>query len=286
MATTSATPTTTTTARRVGADARRLPDWDGEAYAANTGHHRAHDAWFLAAFPVRPADRILDLGCGSGDFTRVVADLVPDGEVIGLDAQPSMLDAAVAVAGPNQTFVQGPVQDLDALFPTPATDATFDAISSRAVLHWVPEADLPGVYAAAHRLLTPGGWLRIECGGAGNVGIVVDVLDRIAARYDGPSAPWTFLDAGRALELAEQAGFVLGADGYVRTVAQRRPFDRDGLIGWLESQAIEAYAVDIDEARRDDFRAEVVARVDELARHDGTFDLTYVRLDLLVRTPA
>jgi len=78
---------------------------------------------------------------------------------------------------------------------------------------------------------------------------------------------------------------VLGADGYVRTVAQRRHFDRDGLIGWLQSQAIEAYASGIDEDGRDAFRAEVVARVDELARHDGTYDLTYVRLDLLVHTP-
>lgn len=282
MATTSAAPSTTGS---VGGDDRWIPAWDGAAYAANTGHHREHDAWFLTTFPVRPTDRILDLGCGSGDFTRVVADLVPEGEVVGLDAQPSMLDAAAGVAGPNQTFVLGPVQDLDVLFPAPAADGSFDAISSRAVLHWVPEADLPGVYDAARRLLVPGGWLRIECGGAGNVAIVVDVLDRIAAGYGGPSAPWTFLDAGRALELAEQAGFELGADGYVRTVAQRRRFDRGGLIGWLESQAIEAYAVGIDPARRDPFRAEVVARVDELARRDGTFDLTYVRLDLLVRAP-
>ena len=267
------------------AGSRWIPTWDGAAYAANTGHHREHDDWFLTAFPVRGTDRVLDLGCGSGDFTRVVAGLVPEGEVVGLDAQPSMLAAAESVAGPNQSFVLGPVQDLDTLFPAPGADGSFDAVTSRAVLHWVPATDHPGVYAAAHRLLAPGGWLRVECGGAGNVGAVVDGLDRIAAAYDGPAAPWTFLDAGRALELVERAGFVLGADGYVRTVAQRRRFDRDGLIGWLQSQAIEAYASGIDEDGRDAFRAEVVARVDELARHDGTYDLTYVRLDLLVHTP-
>jgi hypothetical protein len=41
-----------------------IPAWDGEAYAANTGHHRVHDDWFLSAFPVRSTDRLLDLGCG------------------------------------------------------------------------------------------------------------------------------------------------------------------------------------------------------------------------------
>lgn len=68
-------------------------------------------------------------------------------------------------------------------------------------------------------------------------------------------------------------------------VLQRRRFDRDGLTGWLQSQAIEAYASGIDEDGRAAFRAEVVARVDELARRDATYDLTFVRLDPLVHTP-
>jgi trans-aconitate methyltransferase len=267
------------------AGAAWIPDWDGAAYAANTSHHREHDAWFLEHFPVRSDDRLLDLGCGSGDFTRVLADLVPDGEVVGIDAQPSMIATAQADARDNQTFVLGPVQDLGRLFPGPGADGSFAAVTSRAVLHWVPAADHPGVLAEAHRLVEPGGWLRIECGGAGNVPGIVATFDRIAAGYGGPTAPWTFLDAGRYLELTERAGFVLGADGYVRTVAQRRAFDRPGLVGWLRSQAIEAYASGIDEARRDEFRAEVIERVDDFARHDGTYDQTYVRLDLLVRRP-
>ena len=62
-----------------------LPIWDGADYAANTGHHRANDAWFLQRFPVRAGDRLLDLGCGAGDLTALVAGLVPDGHVLGVD---------------------------------------------------------------------------------------------------------------------------------------------------------------------------------------------------------
>ena len=88
-----------------------LPPWDA-SYAANTGHHRVYDELYLATTPLSPADRVLDLGCGSGDFTRIVADRVPDGEVVGLDPQPALLAEARACAGPNQSFVEAPVQHL------------------------------------------------------------------------------------------------------------------------------------------------------------------------------
>src|SRR3954465_4937518 len=110
-----------------------LPEWDGAAYAANTGHHRRYDEAFLATLPLAPTDRVLDLGCGAGDFTVTVAALVPEGHVVGLDAQPSMLAEAAARAGWNQSFVQGPVQALDGLLPD---DHGFDVVFSRSVLHW------------------------------------------------------------------------------------------------------------------------------------------------------
>jgi ubiquinone/menaquinone biosynthesis C-methylase UbiE len=264
-----------------------IPAWDGAAYAANTGHHREHDAWFLRSFPVRPTDRVLDLGCGAGDFTRTIADLVPRGHVVGLDAQASMVEEARRRAAPRQTFLVAPVQALaEVLPPGPDHDATFDAVTSRAVLHWVPAGDWPGVLAAAHRLLRPGGFLRIECGGGGNVPTVVAVLDRLAAPHGGPRAPWTFADAGAAYEWAERAGFEMGDDGYVNTVVQRRPFDRGAFTGWLHSQAIEAYRTGMAPPAAAAFTAEVDAALDEFRRADGTFDQTYVRLDLLLRKPA
>jgi trans-aconitate methyltransferase len=261
-----------------------IPSWDGAAYAANTGHHREHDAWFLRALPVRPTDRVLDLGCGAGDFTRTLADRVPAGHVVGVDAQPSMIAEARGRAAAHQSFVVAPVQALGRVLGA-AHDATFDAVVSRAALHWVPAPDWPGVVAEAHRLLRPGGFLRIECGGAGNVPAVVAVLDRVAAAHGGPRGPWTFPDAGRALELTERAGFSLGRDGYVHTVAQRRAFTRAGFAGWLDSQAIEAYRAAMDPPARAAFTAEVRASLDDFRRSDGTFDQTFVRLDLLVLRP-
>ena len=250
-----------------------LPDWDGASYAANTAHHRRHDAEFLAGIDLPPDGWILDVGCGSGDFTVKLAELVPQGKVVGLDPQPSMLRQARAVARPNQSFVLGAAQELDRLA------GPFDAVVSRAALHWVPFADHPGVLAGTAALLRDGGLLRVEAGGGDNVADVVAMLDEISGRYGGPRSPWTFPPAGEYLDMLLDAGFSL-ADGWVRLVAQRRPFTRDELTGWLSSQCVQAYQHTMQPQARPAFRAEVLAGVDRLRRADGSYDVTYVRLDV------
>ncbi len=259
-----------------------LAPWDGALYAANTGHHRAQDAWFLAGehrlgFPARPGDRLLDVGCGSGDFSRVVADLVPDGHVVGVEPQPTMLDEARGCAGLNQSFVEAPLQALPG-----CVDGPFDGVFTRAVLQWVPFADHASFAVAAAALLRPGGWLRVECGGAGNVAHIAALLNEISTSLGGrTSMPWTFADPGSWVEILETAGFSVDHPGFIRTVPQRRPFARASLAGWFESQAFQGYESHLPVELHAELRAKTFERFDELRRGDGTFDQTYVRLDLL-----
>jgi trans-aconitate methyltransferase len=267
----------------------RLARWDGAAYAANTGHHRAFDEPFVASLPLERHHRVLDVGCGSGDFTATVAELVPEGSVVGLDAQPTMLDEARRRALPNQSFVLAPAQHLETALATAHTGSAepggFDVAFSRAVLHWLPAADLPGVHAAVGAVLVPGGWWRVDCGGAGNTPAVVALLDDVAAAFGGPRCPWTFADAGTVMTWLEGAGFDHEADGrgWVRTVAQRRRFDEASLRGWLQSQVFAAYEASMSPEHHLAFRAEAESRIGELRRADGTYDQTFVRVDLLAR---
>jgi trans-aconitate methyltransferase len=256
-----------------------LVPWDGAHYAANTGHHRRYDDEFLATLALGSSDRVLDVGCGAGDFTAKVAALVPDGHVVGLEPQPSMIDVARRQAQPNQSFVLAPAQDLARAV---GSGEPFDVVMSRSVLHWVPADDHHSVLEQCHAALRGGGLLRIECGGGDNTRDVVAFLDEIAVSVAGPRAvraPWTFLHAGEYLDMVLDVGFDV-EDGFVRTVAQRRPFDRDSLLGWLHSQVIQAYEVGLDPDERARLRAAVDEHVDELRRPDGTYDVTFVRLDL------
>ena len=135
-----------------------LPTWDA-SYAANTGHHRRYDAAFLATHPDptrRPPAR-------SGLRLRRLhphrwPTSSPTGEVVGLDPQPALLAEARACAGPNQSFVEGPVQHLDRLLPDDASLRRRGQPGGHAVgAHGRPPR-LPGPGpspAAARRLVPP-----------------------------------------------------------------------------------------------------------------------------------
>jgi len=93
----------------------------------------------LADADIGPGQRVLDIGCGNGAGTRMIAErLGPSGEVVGLDRNAAVLDMArksLAEAGlANARFVQG---DLNAL---PGDIGQFDAIVGRRVLMYQPDA--------------------------------------------------------------------------------------------------------------------------------------------------
>jgi trans-aconitate 2-methyltransferase len=254
------------------------PGWAGRDYAMEAGHHRTFDDWFLSQHPPGPRDRVVDAGCGSGEFTARLAHLVPEGHVVGVEPDRSMLAAAGRHEAPNLEFRQGRFQELDRV----CGRASADLVVSRAVLHWLPLGDYRACFAAARSTLRPGGWLHVESGGAGNVERLRAVLDDVAAGFGVDPARVSFPDPGVVLELLEEVGFDLPVS-WVSTVAQRRSFDRDQLLGFVRTQASMAYDLGPSSDLHDRFVAVVGERLEELRRHDGSFDQTFVRLHVLCR---
>jgi SAM-dependent methyltransferase len=77
-----------------------------------------HGEVAMAAHPPRPGDRVLDIGCGFGDTTRRLAELVgADGEAVGVDVSEPFVELATAEAGEaglaNVTYRVGDVQIAD-----------------------------------------------------------------------------------------------------------------------------------------------------------------------------
>jgi ubiquinone/menaquinone biosynthesis C-methylase UbiE len=259
---------------------RDTGQWSGPAYAGHADHHRALDEWFLDRLRPDADSVVVDLGSGSGEFTARIAELVPDGRAIGVEPDPSMLQAARRHVGQNLQFVDASAEEVDQVID----EASVDLVVSRAMLHWLPVSSYPRIFDAARRVLRPGGWFHSESAGAGNVPRVIDLLTDLAARFGVPMAP-AFPDAGAVFEQVEQAGFEIPVDG-VRTVAQRRPFTEHEMIGFLRTQATVALTRATSEDTGDAIVQAAIADVDRLRRFDGTYDQTFVRLEILAQRPS
>ena len=155
--------------------------------------------------------------------------VVPDGHVVGVDAQPSMLAEARKRGRAEPVLRRGRAAAARrrAASPEPRRRLRRRAQPGRPALG--AAGRLAQVLASMQRLVRAGGWLRIECGGAGNVArSPARCWTRSSAAHGGPTAPWTFADAGdRPRPARGRSGSTRTPRArFVRTVAQRRPVRR------------------------------------------------------------
>jgi len=201
-----------------------MPDWDAGLYDGRHAFVWKAVASLLEMLAPKPAERILDLGCGTGHLTAAITAAGAD--VIGVDSSPAMLGAARR-EHPAVTFVEGDARRFDL--------GVFDAVFSNAALHWVrPPDEAARCIAAA---LKPGGRLVAELGGRGNVTAIRDAVARAAeeAGVPPPLPDWYFPSVGEYAALLEAAGLeVTWASLFARPTALE---GADGLRGWLRQFA-------------------------------------------------
>jgi trans-aconitate methyltransferase len=126
--------------------------WDGKYYAANSGFQQQFAMEALKLFPMSPEDSVLDIGCGDGRITHYISTLVPQGYVIGLDKNPSMIATAKTYQNDKLSYILGDAAALP-------YKNTFTSIVSFNALHWVddPQAAIRSINEA----LVPGGKVLI-----------------------------------------------------------------------------------------------------------------------------
>ncbi len=104
----------------------------------------------LSMLSISAGDRVLDVACGPGNFTRDFARVAGNGLVVGLDASETMLEVAVRdTDAKNAAYVRG---DACAL---PFRDRSFDAVCCFAALYLIEEPML--ALEEILRVLAPGG---------------------------------------------------------------------------------------------------------------------------------
>ncbi|HLX52408.1 MAG TPA: methyltransferase domain-containing protein [Aquella sp.] len=245
-----------------------MQKWNSKLYDTKHSFVTEYGNDVLQLLEPKAGELILDLGCGTGALTNMIANA--GAEVIGIDASQSMIDEAKRNY-PNIQFFCADGQNFD-------LGRTFDAVFSNAALHWMLEPQK--VIHSVNKALKPGGRFVFEMGGKGNVSNLLQAVDE-GARHVG------ITDSGLVNfypSIAKYSG-LLENGGFEVTYAQlfARPTvleGVDGLRNWIKM--FRAGLVEkIDASKLEDFFTHVEKLARPLLLQNGTWVADYVRLRMI-----
>jgi trans-aconitate 2-methyltransferase len=242
--------------------------WDAHTYDRTSGPQQAWAGEVLGRLAGIARDaRILDVGCGTGRVTELLLELVPQGQVLAIDASQEMVALARERLGPRVRVWCQDALELE-------LDEPVDAIFSTAALHWVRRHEL--LWGALARALLPGGRLEVQCGGEGNIARVRAAIDEVVDEgFDELAgfSPWTFASPAQTERRLRDAGFTVGG-----CWLEPRPTHPPDVDAFVRTSILAAHLERLAPRRREPFAAAVVSRVQ--------LPLDYVRLNIsAVRQP-
>ena len=251
--------------------ATETSSWNSELYQSSHAFVWQFGRDLLSMLLPKPDERILDVGCGTGQLTAEIAN--SGAEVIGLDQSAEM----IASAKENYPKLQFEVADIAAT----EYDCEFDAVFSNAALHWV--RDQQGAIAAIARALKPGGRLVFEMGGRGNIeqiwNAAKQALSELGVKEPEKLSPWFYPSIGEYAPMLESRGLLV-----TFAVLFDRPTPLEGgergLRNWLDMFGMFASNVLGPEQRE-----ELMQRIELFSRpalfHDGEWTVDYKRLRMI-----
>ncbi len=252
-------------------------DWNAAVYNRIGTPMRGWAQQVIDDLELRGDETVLDAGCGSGSVTLDLLQKLPDGKIYAVDSSPDMtanLEKELAGRGvSNVVAVTASLTD----FTLPEQ---VDAVFSNAVFHWIPDDD--GLFGSLARATKPGGRLRTQCGGAGNIARLTEVTHAVEKR-----APYSDYFSGdsefRKYRSVEEARAAMERNGWcdVRGNLFEAPVtfeDEDAAVLYLRTIILQQQVAALPQELSDRFLRDVVAETVE--RFGSPFVADYVRLDL------
>lgn len=241
--------------------------WDPLAYERHGAFVHKLAGGVLEWLDPQPGEYVLDLGCGDGQLTLRIAE--SGAHVLGVDASAEMVVAA------RERGIEAEHARAEEL---PFRDATFDAVFSNAVLHWVRDQD--AMMRQVHRVLKPGGRFVAEMGGHGNVSAIHVALTAVLDRYgfgDRERGVNYYPSTDSYRERLRLHGFKVER---IALIPRPTRLPESGMEGWLRTfrrGVLESLPADV----RETVVKETVALLEPALRDEaGNWTADYVRLRL------
>jgi len=257
--------------------------WSAKQYVAFEDERTRPVRDLLAALPAIEARGAIDIGCGPGNSTELLAARFPGAEVTGLDSSPDMI-AAARQRLPGLKF---DIDDIERWVYENAGNANanagrFEVILANAVLQWVP--DHAKLFPALVAKLARGGGLAVQM--PDNLGEPAHVLMReiaaggpwagklkaaCAARAAMPGAGWYY-------ELLRCAG--CKTDIWRTTYHHALSGGAPAVVEWFKGSGLRPFIAALDEGERAEFLRRYEAAVAQVypALPDGSVLLPFPRL--------
>lgn len=240
--------------------------WDARHYQNQHSYVWTLGASLIEVLQPRAGERVLDIGCGTGQLTAEIAKR--GAVVVGLDSSEEMLRQA-RKNYPNVTFALA-----DAA--TFRFEQPFDAIFSNAALHWVKNAQA-AVKQIADALRT-GGRFVAEFGGKGNIASVQSAFRAVFGHAADELSPWFYPSVSEYSMLLEHHGL---------EVRQISLFDRPTVLEGVNAMEdwirmfCPRYLRDLAGDRGEERIPELVARLRLACFGEGIWTIDYRRLRVL-----
>lgn len=173
--------------------------WNSELYDDKHDFVSQLGTGVLELLNATKGERILDLGCGTGDLTNKISKSGAD--VTGMDLSETMIVKA-REKFPDLKFNVGNAE-------TFRTTESYDAVFSNAALHWMKNAT--NVVEAISRSLKESGRFVAEFGGKGNIEKIIAAIKTVLGQHHGIITadldPFYFPSVGEYANLLESQGF-------------------------------------------------------------------------------
>lgn len=252
-------------------------EFDGKKYEKASAHQKEWGAKLISELSLKGNERVLDLGCGDGVNTALIAEFLPHGEVVGIDASKGMIQTAKFKEKANLRFIHMDINEIE-------FDNEFDIIYSNATLHWVKDHN--HLFKKVSKALRNGGLLRFNFAADGNCSHFYKVIrkaikkDAFAHYFSDFSWPWYMPPIDDYAQLASQSGLkdikVWGEN------ADRYFPDTETMIGWVDQPSLVPFLSCVPESHKVDFREYVVAEmIRETKQDNGQCFETFRRINLV-----
>jgi trans-aconitate 2-methyltransferase len=251
--------------------------WDPTQYLRFSNERLRPALDLLAQVPLTEARRVVDLGCGPGNVTKILRHRFPGSEVIGIDGSPEMLDRARA-AVPDCRFIQA---DFAHWTPEPPPDLIY----SNAALHWAGNHEALFPRLVAH--LPAAGVLAVQ------MPAMHDAPLRRLQNEVAAQGPWAerLRDAGFARSLLPTEAYydllrpLVDQIDIWQTTYLHVLHGPDAVAEWAAGSSLRPFLDRLDDGQRAAFRAAYAEALRPLypPRPDGSTLLPFQRLFLIAR---